>query len=188
MLVWRVVKGLPWRNAGLPSQRRIEFRVGIHLGDVVNDQRQVPRAQPASCWWPPGRPRQSPSCRRCRRLSGRDLPSLPVVFSNLGISEVASSFRRTLATVLSHDVEFLLAGLAAAETVGGVGERVFVQRARRRHGCGHSERRRRPRRHAHAVCECRGGRQRRRRGRRRSGMPRPPAPSSRRPRTFHAET
>ena len=26
--------------------------------------------------WPPGRPRQSPSCRRCRRLSGwaRDLP------------------------------------------------------------------------------------------------------------------
>jgi hypothetical protein len=27
--------------------------------------------------------------------------SLPVVFSNLGISEVASSFRRTLATVLS---------------------------------------------------------------------------------------
>jgi hypothetical protein len=57
-----------------------------------------------------------------------------------------------LATVLSHDVEFLLAGLAAAETVGGVGARVFVQSARRRHGCGHSERRRRPRRHAHAVC------------------------------------
>ena len=34
-------------------------------------------------------------------VAGRDLPSLPVVFSNLGISEVASSFRRTLATVLS---------------------------------------------------------------------------------------
>ena len=32
-------------------------------------------------------------------VAGRDLPSLPVVFSNLGISEVASSFRRTLATV-----------------------------------------------------------------------------------------
>jgi adenylate cyclase len=30
-----VVKGLPWRNAGLPPERRIEFRVGIHLGDVV---------------------------------------------------------------------------------------------------------------------------------------------------------
>jgi hypothetical protein len=28
-------------------------------------------------------------------VAGRDLPSLPVVFSNLGISEVASSFRRT---------------------------------------------------------------------------------------------
>ena len=37
MLVWRVVKGLPWRNAGLPPERRIEFRVGIHLGDVVEE-------------------------------------------------------------------------------------------------------------------------------------------------------
>ena len=37
MLVWRVVKGLPWRNGGLPSERRIEFRVGIHLGDVVEE-------------------------------------------------------------------------------------------------------------------------------------------------------
>src|ERR1700733_10396759 len=29
----RVVK----RNAGLPPERRIEFRVGIHLGDVVEE-------------------------------------------------------------------------------------------------------------------------------------------------------
>ena len=32
-----MVKGLPWRNAGLPPERRIEFRVGIHLGDVVEE-------------------------------------------------------------------------------------------------------------------------------------------------------
>ena len=25
------------RNAGLPPDRRIEFRVGIHLGDVVEE-------------------------------------------------------------------------------------------------------------------------------------------------------
>src|SRR5271165_5566491 len=30
-----VQNGLIERNAGLPSERRIEFRVGIHLGDVV---------------------------------------------------------------------------------------------------------------------------------------------------------
>ena len=34
---------------------------------------------------------------------------------------------------VAHDVEFLLARRAAAETIGGVGEAVFVQRARRRH-------------------------------------------------------
>src|SRR6202020_2474460 len=27
--------GLAERNAGLPTERRIDFRVGIHLGDVV---------------------------------------------------------------------------------------------------------------------------------------------------------
>src|SRR5712672_3176647 len=31
-----VQNGLVERNAGLPSERRIEFRVGIHLGDGVN--------------------------------------------------------------------------------------------------------------------------------------------------------
>jgi len=30
--------GLAERNAGLPSERRIEFRVGIHLGDVVEER------------------------------------------------------------------------------------------------------------------------------------------------------
>src|SRR5215813_3096559 len=29
--------GMVERNAGLPSERRIEFRVGIHLGDVVEE-------------------------------------------------------------------------------------------------------------------------------------------------------
>src|SRR5215510_9083240 len=30
-----VQSGMVERNAGLPAERRIEFRVGIHLGDVV---------------------------------------------------------------------------------------------------------------------------------------------------------
>jgi adenylate cyclase len=29
--------GMVERNGGLPSERRIEFRVGIHLGDVVEE-------------------------------------------------------------------------------------------------------------------------------------------------------
>ena len=32
-----VQNGLIERNAGLPPERRIEFRVGIHLGDVVEE-------------------------------------------------------------------------------------------------------------------------------------------------------
>ena len=32
-----VQHGLAERNAGLPQDRRIEFRVGIHLGDVVEE-------------------------------------------------------------------------------------------------------------------------------------------------------
>src|ERR1700723_3724001 len=32
-----VQNGLAERNAGLPSERRIEFRVGVHLGDVVEE-------------------------------------------------------------------------------------------------------------------------------------------------------
>src|SRR5271170_4397038 len=33
-----VQNGLIERNAGLPSERRIEFRVGVHLGDVVEEE------------------------------------------------------------------------------------------------------------------------------------------------------
>jgi class 3 adenylate cyclase len=32
-----VQSGMVERNAGLPSERRIEFRVGVHLGDVVEE-------------------------------------------------------------------------------------------------------------------------------------------------------
>jgi adenylate cyclase len=32
-----VQNGMAERNAGLPSERRIEFRIGIHLGDVVEE-------------------------------------------------------------------------------------------------------------------------------------------------------
>src|ERR1700742_2459238 len=32
-----VQNGMAERNAGLPRERRIEFRVGIHLGDVVEE-------------------------------------------------------------------------------------------------------------------------------------------------------
>ena len=32
-----VQNGVVERNAGLPSERRIEFRIGIHLGDVVEE-------------------------------------------------------------------------------------------------------------------------------------------------------
>ena len=32
-----VQNGMAERNAGLPPDRRIEFRVGIHLGDVVEE-------------------------------------------------------------------------------------------------------------------------------------------------------
>ena len=32
-----VMTGLIERNAGVPLERRIEFRVGIHLGDIVEE-------------------------------------------------------------------------------------------------------------------------------------------------------
>ena len=32
-----VQTGMVERNAGVPAERRIEFRVGIHLGDVVEE-------------------------------------------------------------------------------------------------------------------------------------------------------
>src|SRR6202020_930731 len=33
-----VQNGMAERNAGLPRERRIEFRVGVHLGDVVEER------------------------------------------------------------------------------------------------------------------------------------------------------
>lgn len=32
-----VQNGMIERNAGVPAERRIEFRIGIHLGDVVEE-------------------------------------------------------------------------------------------------------------------------------------------------------
>jgi adenylate cyclase len=32
-----VQNGMVERNAGLPPERRIQFRIGIHLGDVVEE-------------------------------------------------------------------------------------------------------------------------------------------------------
>jgi adenylate cyclase len=32
-----VQTGMVERNAGLPPEKRIEFRVGVHLGDVVEE-------------------------------------------------------------------------------------------------------------------------------------------------------
>jgi adenylate cyclase len=33
-----VQSGLAERNAGLPPEKRIEYRVGVHLGDVVEEE------------------------------------------------------------------------------------------------------------------------------------------------------
>jgi adenylate cyclase len=43
-----VQNGMAERNAGVPPERRIEFRVGIHLGDVVEeaDPGPAPRVAP----------------------------------------------------------------------------------------------------------------------------------------------
>jgi adenylate cyclase len=32
-----VQNGMDERNSGVPAERRIEFRIGIHLGDVVEE-------------------------------------------------------------------------------------------------------------------------------------------------------
>ncbi len=52
---------------------------------------------------------------------------------------------------VAHDVEFLFARLAAAETVGGIGEPVLMQAAGRGKRRGDGERRGRPRRQAGPV-------------------------------------
>jgi class 3 adenylate cyclase len=38
-----IQNGMVMRNAGLPPERPIEFRVGIHLGDVVEESIRVQR-------------------------------------------------------------------------------------------------------------------------------------------------
>ena len=54
-----VQNGMIERNAGLPPERRIEFRVGIHLGDVVEESRR----------------RSDGRRRQYRRATGGHLPS-----------------------------------------------------------------------------------------------------------------
>ncbi len=51
-----VQTGMIERNAGMPPERRIEFRVGIHLGDVVEESRR----------------RSHGRRRQYRRAAGRD--------------------------------------------------------------------------------------------------------------------
>ena len=58
-----VQNGLIERNAGVPPERRIEFRVGIHLGDVVEESRR--RSD--------GRRRQYRRAVGRHRQAGRDL-------------------------------------------------------------------------------------------------------------------
>src|ERR1700681_4109899 len=65
-----VQNGMVERNAGLPPDRRIEFRVGIHLGDVVEEsdgdlmgsrraarsvslRTPIARSRLDSTWWSP---------------------------------------------------------------------------------------------------------------------------------------
>ena len=59
-----VQNGMVERNAGLPPERRIEFRIGIHLGDVVEESRR--RSD--------GRRRQYRRAARGHRQARRDLP------------------------------------------------------------------------------------------------------------------
>ena len=36
-----VQRGMAERNAGVPQKRRIEFRVGINLGDIIHDEKDI---------------------------------------------------------------------------------------------------------------------------------------------------
>jgi class 3 adenylate cyclase len=57
-----VQSGLAERNAGLPPEKRIEFRFGIHLGDVVEEaDGDLMGDQIAGGWG------MSRNCRRCAR-------------------------------------------------------------------------------------------------------------------------
>ena len=52
------------RNSGVPEDQRIEFRIGVHLGDVVEEERRGPH----------GRRRQHCGAVGRRRQAGRGLP------------------------------------------------------------------------------------------------------------------
>ena len=54
-----VQNGMVERNAGLPPERRIEFRVGIHLGDVVEELRRRSDGRRRQYRRPIGRYRQA---------------------------------------------------------------------------------------------------------------------------------
>jgi hypothetical protein len=72
-----VQNGMVERNAGLPPERRIEFRVGIHLGDVVEESDGGSRSQHR-----PARQDHRPTPRQTERRgevsaerSGRAIPT-----------------------------------------------------------------------------------------------------------------
>jgi adenylate cyclase len=36
-----IQRGMAERNAGVPQAKRIEFRIGINLGDIIHDDRDI---------------------------------------------------------------------------------------------------------------------------------------------------
>jgi adenylate cyclase len=44
-----VQNGLTERNAGLPPEERIEFRVGVHVGDVIEERRRFDGRRDERC-------------------------------------------------------------------------------------------------------------------------------------------
>src|SRR6266850_484790 len=65
-----VQNGMVERNAGVPAERRIEFRIGIHLGDVVK-QSPLRQQGPAQVC----RFRTSPRLRCCPSPTCLEIPS-----------------------------------------------------------------------------------------------------------------
>ena len=51
--------GMIERNAGVPAERRIEFRIGVHLGDVVEESRRRPDGRRRQYRGATGRHRQA---------------------------------------------------------------------------------------------------------------------------------
>ena len=87
-----VQNGMVERNAGVPDDRRIEFRIGIHLGDVVEESRR--RSD--------GRRRQYRRAARGHRRAGRDLSvrgRLPSGSATRSMSRLPISARRNSRTL-----------------------------------------------------------------------------------------